>query len=88
MQLNARIENFQGSGNKVYQVTFANPYEMVSTDEINVEIWLANDEEHLMSQLFEEFVVEGTYEEETFYETIVENSVAKKIGTVINVTND
>ena len=88
MQLNARIDNFQGNGNKVYQVTFANPYEMVSTDEINVEIWLANDDEHLMSQLFEEFVVEGTYEEETFYETIVENSVVKQIGTVINVTND
>jgi hypothetical protein len=88
MQLNARIDSFNGNGNKVYQVTFANPYEMVSTDEINVEIWLANDEEHLMEQLFEEFVVEGTYEEETFYEAIVENSVAKQIGTVINITND
>jgi hypothetical protein len=88
MQLNARLEDFKGNGTQIYSVIFTNPYEDTPPDEIGVETWLANSEEHLKEELFEEFVIEGTYEEETFFEVILESIAIKQIGTVINITND
>lgn len=88
MQLNARLDNFNGNGNKIYQVVFVSPDEDTPAQEVNIEIWLANDESHLEDQMFEDYVVEGTWEEETFYEEIIPNMAFKQIGTVINITND
>lgn len=88
MQLNARIDDFKGNGSKIYRVVFTDPMEYIKPDEINVEIWLANSEDHLYEQLHEEFVDEGTFDEEIFNEQIMYGCGIKQIGTVINVTND
>ena len=88
MQLNARIDDFKGNGNKIYQVIFTDPYGYIKPDEINVEFWLANSEEHLNEQLHEEFVDEGTFDEDVFNDQIMDGCVTKQIGTVISVTND
>lgn len=88
MQLNARFDNFNGEGSKVYQVIFTDLDGDIRADEINVEIWLANNEEHLNEQLREEYVGQGTFDEEIFEEILMEGCVIKEIGTVINVTND